>query len=139
MEHESQTGTEPSNNIHLHGYNEFIFAPTNSIHGEIGFYIKENITYFERNDLDMNSTSDYETKFIEIRFEKPLIIGCVYRHPSSIDSITDFSTIHVEPILTRSQMKIRCVSLNCQVASPVQITQGNTTDEAKFKQRKIYL
>ena len=102
-EHKIPTGTEPSNNIRLHGYNEFTFTPTNSTHGGVGFYIKENTTYFERNALDINSTSDYETKFIEIKFEhkKPLIIGCVYRHPSSIISITDFSTIHLEPVLTK--------------------------------------
>ena len=49
----------------------------------------------------MNSASQHEAMFVEIilKNRKNLVIGCVYRHPSSNISIDDFAEIHLEPIL----------------------------------------
>ena len=91
----------PSNNIDIGGYEEFKFEPTGTTHGGAGFYIKNGIDYIERKDLDLNSPSQHEAKFIEIilKNRKNLVIGCMYRHPSSDISITDFAEKHLEPIL----------------------------------------
>ena len=45
----------------------------------------------------VNSPSNFESTFIEIVFpdRKNLIVGCVYRHPSSKMSIKDFSSDHL--------------------------------------------
>ena len=91
----------PSNNIDIGGYDEFKFEPTGTTHGGAGFYIKNGIDYIERKDLDLNSPSQHEAKFIEIilKNRKNLVIGCMYWHPSSDISITDFAEKHLEPIL----------------------------------------
>ena len=111
-EHKVMRDSVPANNVTLTGYEEFIFSPTGSTHGGTGFFIKQDINYIERIDLDINSPTNYETKFIEVKFEKksPLIIGCIYRHPTSNISITDFSTLHIEPILSKiSKENKQCI------------------------------
>ena len=84
-EHKIFKDASPSNNINIPGYHEFIFEPTETSHGGTGFYIKDNIDYVIREDLQINSPSDFESMFIEIQFpkKKNLIIGCVCRHPTS--------------------------------------------------------
>ena len=50
--------------------------------------------------------------FIEIIFpnKKNLIVGCIYRHPTSSISIQDFSNIHLDPILQKISLeKKQCV------------------------------
>ena len=49
-EHKIRRGSTPSNNIDIQGYNEFVFEPTDSTHGGVGFYIKNNIDFHIRND-----------------------------------------------------------------------------------------
>ena len=101
-----------SNNIDIAGYNEFIFDPTETTCGGTGFYIKNNLDFYKRNDLQLNSPSNYESTFVEIIFpnRKNLIIGCIYRHPSSKISTNDFSSEHLEPILQKiSKEKKECV------------------------------
>ena len=100
-EHKIRKGTSPSTNINIKGYNEFIFEPTETTHGGTGFYIKDNIDYVIRNDLNFNLASNFETMFIEVQIpnKKNLVVGCIYRHPSSNISIKDFTNIHLDPIL----------------------------------------
>jgi len=51
--------------------------------------------------LESHNPGDFESTFIEIIIpnKKNLIIGCIYRHPSSAISITDFSDNYLEPVL----------------------------------------
>ena len=54
--------------------------------GGCGFYIKENITYINRNDVDSyvyDNTYEFGAKWIEIinKNKKNVIITSVYRHP----------------------------------------------------------
>ena len=106
----------PSNNIAIPGYNEFIFEPTESTHGGTGFFIKDNLDFCIRNDLKLvppseSDSADFESMFVEIVFpdRKNMIIGCVYRHPSSNISVTDFTEKHLEPILHKiSREKKEC-------------------------------
>ena len=44
-------------NIDIPGYNEFIFEPTETTHGGTGFYIKGNLDFHIRSDLNPNSTN----------------------------------------------------------------------------------
>ena len=76
---EHKINSSPSNNIDLTGYNKFIFQPTETTHGGTGFYINENINFVERNDIKLNSSGDFESNFVEIKFEnsKNLVIGCI--------------------------------------------------------------
>ena len=91
----------PSNNIEIGGYEEFEFEPTGTTHGGAGLYIKNGIDYIVRKELNLNSPSQHEAMFVEIvlKNRKNLVIGCIYRHPSSDISITDFAEKYIEPIL----------------------------------------
>ena len=99
---EHKINSSPSNNIDLIGYNPFIFEPTQTTHGGTGFYIKDNINFIERNDIKLNSPGNFESKFVEIKFEnnRNLVIGCIYRHPTSEISVSKFSEEYLDPILT---------------------------------------
>ena len=111
-EHKIIKDTSPSVNINLPGYNEFIYTPTESTHGGTGFYIKNDIDYIKRDDLQINSSPDYESTFIELQFtnKKNLIIGCIYRHPSSSISVHDFSNFHLVHHFKKLVLKINNVS-----------------------------
>ena len=65
-----------------------------------------------RKDLQINSSSHFETIFIEIIFpnKKNLIVGCIYRHPKSSISIGDFTNTHLEPTLQKISLeKKQCI------------------------------
>ena len=67
-EHKILKDSLPSNNIIIPGYNDFIFEPTETNCGGTGFYIKDNIDYILRKDLQINSPTHYESMFIEMVF-----------------------------------------------------------------------
>ena len=100
---EHKIKSSSSVNIELDGYHNFIFQSTNTTHGGTGFYIKKEINFVERNDINMNSSGDFESKFVEIKFEKNknLLVGCIYRHPTSNLSLSKFSEEHLDPILSK--------------------------------------
>ncbi len=111
-EHKIRKDIPPSNNISIRGYNEFVFEPIETTHGGTGFYIKDNVDYISRKDLQINSPGDFESTFIEIQFPKKrnLIVGCIYRHPSSGISIREFTNNHLDPILQKiGTEKKQCV------------------------------
>ena len=111
-EHKIRKDTVPSSNISIPGYDNFIFEPTETTHGGTGFYIKDNVDYIVRKDLQLNSPGDFESIFIEIQFSKKknLIVGCIYRHPSSGIPIQDFVKSHLDPILCKiSSENKQCV------------------------------
>ena len=63
-EHKIRKDTLPSSNISIPGYEEFIFEPTETTLGDTGFYIKGNIDYITRKDLQINSPRDFESIFL---------------------------------------------------------------------------
>ena len=65
------------NDIKISDYKELIFEPTTSTFSGTSFYIKR----YSRNDLQISSPSNHESKFVEIIFpnRKNLIVGCIYR------------------------------------------------------------
>ena len=112
-EHKILKDTSPSNNINISGYKEFTYEPTETDFGGTGFYIKDNLD--QRIDLQINSPKDCESMFIEIIFptKKNLIIGCIYRHPSSQISVEDFTNLHLDLILHKINLeKKHCILMD---------------------------
>ena len=95
--------TIPIANINLAGYHDFIYNPTQTTHGGTGFYVKDSLVYKLRNDLLLipPNPGDFESTFIEIIIpnKRNLVLGCIYRHPSSIIRIKDFTDKYLEPLL----------------------------------------
>ena len=111
-EHKIKKNLKPSNNIDIGGYDEFIFEPTGTTHGGTGFYIKNGYDYIPRKDLNLNSPSHFEAMFVEVilKDRKNLVVGCIYRHPSSDISINDFTEKYLEPMLYKiSKEKKECI------------------------------
>ena len=90
-------------NINLEGYHPFVFDPTETSHGGTGFYVKDSLVYVKRDDLKFNSPSNYESTFIEVILpdRKNMILGCIYRHPTSTISIQQFINESIEPLLDK--------------------------------------
>ena len=93
----------PTTNIDISGYHPFVFNPITTSHGGAGLYIKESLVYVERKDLQFNSTGNHESVFIELIIpnKKNMIIGCIYRHPSSSISIEQFSSEIIDSMLDK--------------------------------------
>ena len=127
-EHKIKKDSQPSNNIGIPGYNEFIYEPTGTSHGGTGFYIKNDLDYIVRTDLKLNSPSNFEAIFIEIILpgRKNLITGCIYRHGASNMPIRDFSEKYLEPIL----YKISKERKECALMGDFNINLINSSNSA---------
>ena len=70
-------------NITIPGYN-FEHCPTEGNCGGTLIYIKDNLSYKNRNDLKIYKKLELESTFIEIRMKKgkDIIIGSIYKHPN---------------------------------------------------------
>ena len=93
----------PVLNINLDGYHPFIFDTSDTNCGGTGLYIKDSIVFNKRDDLKFSSSGDFESSFVEIILpsKKNLIVGCIYRHPSSNISINQFNNDYIEPLLEK--------------------------------------
>ena len=69
-EHKIRRDTIPPNNISIQGYNEFIFEPTDTSHGGTGFFIKDNIDFITRKDLQINSPGNFESTLLKFNYLK---------------------------------------------------------------------
>ena len=102
-EHKIRKDYEPTTNIEIEGYRPFIYDPTETTHGGTGFYLSNSMNFINRDDLKFNSAGNFESTFVEIIIpqKKNLIVGCIYRHPSSSVSINEFNNIFIEPLLNK--------------------------------------
>ena len=110
-EHRILKGVSPTNNISLNGYSELIFEPIETKCGGTGIFVKDNLDCNQRKDLQIISSGNIESTFVEIIVpnEKNLLIVCLYRHPSSEISISEFINLHFEPLLHKiSQENKHC-------------------------------
>ena len=110
-EHKIKKGQNPSNNIDIQGYEEFEFESSTTACGGTGFFINKKHDYIVRDDLKLNSPGNFEAMFIEIILpdRKNLVVGCIYRHPSSKLSVDDFNEKYIQPILHKiSKEKKEC-------------------------------
>ena len=69
--------------------------------------------------LQLSSPNEFESTFLEIIIpgKKNLIIGCIYRHPSSSISIGDFSKYHLDPMLQMISLENK----NCSIVGDFNI------------------
>ena len=91
-----------TSNIEIPGFHPFIFDCSDTTHGGTGFYVKNSIVY-NRDDLKIRSPGHCESTFIEIIFlNKNMLIGCIYRHPSSTMSIKKVNDEIFDPLLDKN-------------------------------------
>ena len=94
-EHKIHKDSTPSNNVDITGYDEFEYQPTETSFGGAGFYIKSDLDYIVRNDLNLNSPGNFEAMFVEIFLpdRKNLIV--------LVSQFVILTTYHLEPILEK--------------------------------------
>ena len=65
--------------------------------------LASTLIFTERNDISFNSAGDLESCFIELVVpnKKNVIVGCIYRHPSSSISVQQFNSDFIEPMLKK--------------------------------------
>ena len=70
-------------NIDIDGYQSPVGTPTESSKGGVLIYVKNDINFFPRPDLDIYKSRELESYFIEVLNPKGknTIIGTMYRHP----------------------------------------------------------
>ena len=112
-EHKIRKDVDPITNLDIEGYRPFLYDPTETTHGGTGFFISQSINFKKRDDLKFNSCGNFESTFIEIILpnRKNMVIGCVYRHPSSSVSINDFNERIIEPLLNKISTEGKLFSL----------------------------
>ena len=129
----------PISNIKLAGYHEFIYTPTQTSHGGSGFYIRDSLVFNKRNDLLLNSSGsgDFESAFLEIVLpnKKKLIVGCIYRRPSSKITIEDFSKNYLGPIL----VTISAENKTCALVGDynIDLLKSDTHDDINLYQNTL--
>ena len=129
----------PISNIKLAGYHEFIYTPTQTSHGGSGFYIRDSLAFKKRNDLLLNSpgSGDFESTFLEIVLpnKKNLIVGCIYRHPSSKITIEDFTKNYLDPIL----ITISAENKTCALVGDykIDLLKSDTHDDINLYQNTL--
>ena len=74
-------------NISISDYHNFVDTPTKFTHGGTGFYVKNNVNFRRRVDLEITppGPTDFESTFIEIIIpnNKNIVAGCIYRQKLS--------------------------------------------------------
>ena len=93
----------PTVNIDIEGYKPFIYDPTETTHGGTGFFIRKSLTHNKRDDLSQYSKGNYQSTFIEIVIpnKKNVVVGCIYRHPSSTLPISHFVDNFIETVIDK--------------------------------------
>jgi len=81
-------GSSPLQNINIEGY-QFIYKPSKSNAGGVGFYINDSFKFSTRDDLSIVK-DQFESLWIEIDngHHKNMLCGVIYRHPTG--DITQF-------------------------------------------------
>ena len=96
--------TIPIQNIEIPGYHKFIYDSS----------VKRPLAYNIRHDLKLvpPGSGEFESTFLEIVLpgKKNLIIGCIYRHPSSNLTVDQFNNDYIEPF-KKYLLRIKSVPL----------------------------
>merc|ERR1739841_162625 len=82
-------GIQPQIDINIDGYQPPEGTPIEGEKGGVLIYAKNGINYVPRNDLNLYSSKELESQFIEVVESngKNSIIGVIYRHPCMAPSI----------------------------------------------------
>ena len=81
---------EPVTNLEIDGY-FFDGIGTKSSFGGVGLYIRKDLDFDKRKDISKSNLSVAESIFYEITLKnkRKFLIGCIYRHHTSIRSFVD--------------------------------------------------
>ena len=115
----------PSGYLHINGYNLERKDRASGGGGGVGCYIKTNILYKRRHDLEDNSL---ELMWIEIQIKnhKPYILGIVYRPPKS--TIDEFEALecNFENVCTLTNNILITGDMNCNMLTDNILSQKVT-------------
>ena len=77
--------SDPISNIFIEGYN-FVHTPTKTDKGGVGLFIKNELNFKLREDLNKSIFNIGESVFVEIESKnaKNALVGCIYRHHTPI-------------------------------------------------------
>ena len=86
------THGQPLVNVDIIGYN-FIHCASITKAGGVGFYVKQNLSYKQKFDININ-LNFVENMWIEVKTNNgPIVIGVIYRHPTTpLNDYESFST-----------------------------------------------
>ena len=104
-----RTDCDPKIDINIDGYQSPVGTSTESTKGGVLIYVKNNINFKPRNDLNIYKSKELESFFIEIKNpkEKNDIVGVIYRHPCMDEnSFTDNYLKKITDILSTENKKI---------------------------------
>ena len=102
---------KPLVNINIDGYT-FLHTPTETRAGGVGMYINSCLEFYKIESISLCHPSVCESIFVEIKHptKKNLIVGTIYRHPSS--AVSDF----LNTFFRQSLQKITKSNKNCILA-----------------------
>ena len=91
-------GVKPIIDISLENYHDPIGTPSEATKGGVLIYVSKDLNFKPRNDLNIYSSKEIESSFIEIINKKKAncIIGTIYRHPSMCGK--EFNDKHLRPL-----------------------------------------
>ena len=124
-------GIEPQIDIKIDGYQPPEGIPTEGEKGGVLIYAKNGINYLPRNDLNIYSSKELESQFIEVieSSGKNSIIGVIYRHPCMAPSI--FNDEHLKNL----SMKLSNENKRCFISGDFNfdlMKAENHTDTFEF-------
>ena len=92
---------DPKVSINIDGYQTPISTPTESTKGGVLVYVKNNINFKPRPDLNIYKSKELESAFIEIINDKSAndIVGVIYRHPCMPSP--EFIDVHLRSIFDK--------------------------------------
>ena len=94
-------GTVPQIDINIEGYQTPEGTPAEGEKGGVLLYAKNGIDYVPRNDLNVYSSKELESQFIEVITPNGtnILVGVIYRHPSMESSI--FNNEHLKTLAVK--------------------------------------
>lgn len=117
----------------LEGYQRYVGIPGTTIKSGCGFYVKNNIKFITRKDLNISVFDDkneYQCIWIEIinTKEKNTLIGVYYRHPrkQSDDKFNDDLKNTLQKIQRENKTKIICGDFNYDLLKHDKCNKINT-------------
>ena len=92
------TNKDPLANVSIPGY-EFLSQPSLQNAGGVAFYIKNDIEFHLREDLN-STTLDYECLWIEVHSKfRNIVCSVAYRHPhGNLENFTNYITASIDKI-----------------------------------------
>ena len=92
---------DPKISINIDGYQAPISTPTEGSKGGVLMYVKNNINFKPRPDLNIYKSKELESAFIEIINDKSAndIVGVIYRHPCMPSP--EFIDVHLRSIFDK--------------------------------------